>query len=149
MQIKRIVCCTDFSDSADNALNNAVSLAKLNRAHLDLIHVREIVISPFPVVGEAGMVPGSFQSTLPELERLVREKYLPLVDPEVACTVVVREGHPSTEILEYLKQSQADLVVVGSRGLSGMGLVLFGSVSRRIAHKAPCSVLVSRRRRKS
>ena len=37
-----------------------------------------------------------------------------------------------------------DLVVLGSYGLTGMGLVIFGSVAKRVARKAPCSVMIAR-----
>jgi universal stress protein A len=147
MQIKKIVCCTDFSDSSNNAFKNALALAKLHKASLDLIHVREPIVNPFLTAGIGGLSSEAIAATLVEIEKVITEKYLSPPDPEVPCKVVVREGYPSTEIVEYLKETQADLVVVGSRGISGAGLVLFGSVSRRVAHKAPCNVLVSRRRR--
>jgi len=50
-----------------------------------------------------------------------------------------------TEILQYLEENETNVVVMGSFGLSGMGLVVFGSVSKRIAHKAPCSVMIVRK----
>ncbi|MFH1152377.1 MAG: universal stress protein [Pseudomonadota bacterium] len=148
MQIKKIVCCIDFSDSANNAFTNAVALAKLHKASLDLIHVREPIVNPLMTVG-GGLSAEAIQATLAEIELAMAKKYLTGMDPEIPCVIVVKEGYPSTEIIEYLKETQADLAVVGSRGLSGMGQVLFGSVSRRVAHKAPCNVLVSRRRRLS
>ncbi|MFH1155729.1 MAG: universal stress protein [Pseudomonadota bacterium] len=147
MQITKIVCCIDFSDSSNNAFKTAVDMAKLHGASLDLIHVREPIINPLLVSGAGGLPPDAIHATLAEIEQAMTEKYLASMDPEVPCRVVVRDGHPSTEIIDYLNEVQADLAVVGSRGLSGMGLVLFGSVSRRVAHKAPCNVLVSRRRR--
>ena len=64
------------------------------------------------------------------------------------CTVdgelVVRHGHVSTEIIRFIEETDSDLAVVGAFGLSGMGLVLFGSVAKRISHKAPCSVMIVR-----
>jgi universal stress protein A len=50
----------------------------------------------------------------------------------------------SSEILHYLEVEEIDLVIVGAYGLSGMELVLFGSVAKRIAHKAGCSVMIVR-----
>ena len=149
MQIKKIVCCIDFSDSSNNAFDNAVGLAKLHGASLDLIHVREPIPNPLLVAGVGGLPVEALQATLPEIEAAMNERYAASVSPGVQCRVVVREGYPSSEIVDYLAECQADLAVLGSRGLSGMGLVLFGSVARRVAHRAPCSGLVSRRRRKS
>jgi nucleotide-binding universal stress UspA family protein len=57
-------------------------------------------------------------------------------------TVVELAGKPADRIVEIAGQQQASLIVVGSRGLGG--LKALGSVSERVAHKAPCSVLVAR-----
>jgi len=60
--------------------------------------------------------------------------------------VLVKWGLPLTGIVEALKKQQADLVVVGSRGLSGVRRFLLGSVSEGVLNSAPCSVLISRGR---
>ncbi|MDP3091520.1 MAG: universal stress protein [Nitrospira sp.] len=62
--------------------------------------------------------------------------------------VLVKWGLPLTGIVGVLKKKQADLVVVGSRGLSGVRRFLLGSVSEGVLHSAPCSVLISRGSRK-
>lgn len=54
----------------------------------------------------------------------------------------VRSGRPHRRIVEAAEESQATLVVLGSRGLSGVRAL--GSVSERVAHQAPCSVLIVR-----
>jgi len=60
--------------------------------------------------------------------------------------VLVKWGLPLTGILEALKKQQADLVVVGSRGRSGVRRFLLGSVSEGVLNSAPCSVLISQGR---
>lgn len=147
MQIKKIVCCIDFSDSSNNALNNAVNMAKLNGASLDLLHVREPIVNPLTTLGDGGLSSEAIQATLNAIEERMKEDFKSTLESVVGGNIVVREGHVSSEIIDYLRESKADLAVVGSRGLSGMGLVLFGSVSRRVAQKAPCNVFVSRRRK--
>jgi nucleotide-binding universal stress UspA family protein len=57
-------------------------------------------------------------------------------------TVVELDGKPSERIVETAGQEQVSLIVVGSRGLGG--LKALGSVSERVVHTAPCSVLVGR-----
>lgn len=61
-----------------------------------------------------------------------------------AKTVLIR-GDAATEILEYIKDNDINLVVSGSRGLSGVSSWLLGSVSRKLVHYANCSVLVIRK----
>ena len=53
-------------------------------------------------------------------------------------------GHEAHEILKAAKQTGADLIVVGSRGMTGMRKFFLGSVSEKVVHHAPCSVLVIR-----
>lgn len=67
---------------------------------------------------------------------------------DVRPDVLVKWGQPLTGIVEVLKKQSADLVVVGSRGLSGVRRFLLGSVSEGVLHSAPCSVLISRGPRK-
>jgi nucleotide-binding universal stress UspA family protein len=57
---------------------------------------------------------------------------------------VVRRGHPAEEILLAAESRPTDLIVVGSRGLSGLSRFLLGSVSDRVARYAPCPVLLAR-----
>ena len=44
----------------------------------------------------------------------------------------------------FIEEKKIELVILGAYGLSGMGLVVFGSVAKRVAHKAPCSVMIVR-----
>ena len=74
----------------------------------------------------------------------MQKEYGTKIGDAIQHIFVVLDGHVSTEILKYLQKSQTDLVVMGAYGLSGMGLVVFGSVAKRIAHKAPCSVMIVR-----
>ncbi len=55
---------------------------------------------------------------------------------------LLAEGHPAEEILKAAKRLRADLVVMGSRGLTGMEKILLGSVSAKVTRHAACSVLV-------
>jgi len=59
-------------------------------------------------------------------------------------TGVIQEGDAGRAIVEKARETGADLVVVGSRGLSGVTSLLMGSVSTHVVHAAPCSVLVAR-----
>ena len=54
---------------------------------------------------------------------------------------VVREGYPATVILEESEQRGADLIVIGTRGLSGLKHLLLGSIAERVVQKAHCPVL--------
>src|SRR5437762_5333549 len=62
----------------------------------------------------------------------------------VAVSTAVRRGEPSREILHAAEEFEADLIVVGSHGLTGLAAFLLGGVARNVAHHAPVPVLVAR-----
>jgi nucleotide-binding universal stress UspA family protein len=54
---------------------------------------------------------------------------------------VAAEGDPAEKILEHAKKSKADLIVVGTRGLTRIGEFVLGSVSHKVVHLAKCPCL--------
>jgi nucleotide-binding universal stress UspA family protein len=54
----------------------------------------------------------------------------------------VEQGYPAEVIVSLASDEAVDLIVIGNRGMSGVGRFLVGSVSDRVVHHAPCSVLV-------
>lgn len=144
MAIRTIACCTDFSQNADQAVATAIDMAVRCQAKLFVVHVMPPLINP--VMDDAAWVPPEIprESLMVKLETQMQRRYGESVPLEVDYELVVRDGHVSSEILSFLEDQRIDLAVVGAFGLSGMGLVLFGSVAKRLAHKAPCSVMIVR-----
>ncbi len=139
---QRILCCSDLSERSLAAYRAAARLAAQNQAELSLLHV----------VPPGELVPGLDPAQARELPDPARAKlwkehlratHLALA-PGQPCAIYLRKGQPPVEILEHLKEHPADLVVLGSEGLSGVGLVLLGSVAERVTRQAPCSCLVVR-----
>lgn len=60
----------------------------------------------------------------------------------LASTPVMVRGDAATEIIDYVKTNQVDLIVAGSRGLGRLKSLWMGSVSRKLVHYSTCSVLV-------
>jgi nucleotide-binding universal stress UspA family protein len=58
---------------------------------------------------------------------------------------VVREGYPATVIVDEAASRNADLIVIGTHGLSGLKHLLLGSIAERVVQKAPCPVLAVKR----
>jgi universal stress protein A len=153
MTIKTIVCCMDFSANAEAALAMAGEMALNYKAELEVLHVLPTPINPLlddfdaNVAFDSQMVSEETRQALTlKVEDRIRQICLSKINPNVTCRPVILNGHVSTEILGYLEQHPVDVVVLGAFGLSGMGLVIFGSVAKRVAHKAPCSVMIARNR---
>ncbi len=146
MPIKTIACCTDFSTNAKAAFEEAFDLARKYRAKLFLIHVLPPVINPLTTETEWVLPAEDTKALILNLEERMQQEYGSRLTGQIDYELVILNGHISSEILTFLEKNRIDLVVMGAYGLSGMGLVLFGSVAKRVVHKAPCSVMIVRSR---
>jgi nucleotide-binding universal stress UspA family protein len=138
-----IVCCSDFSDHADRAFAAALEQARLDGARLTLLHV----VSPGTPILPGESVRDSQRLADEEIVKRLRtymeERYLARAQG-VETGIALRRGYPSEEIMAHLKGAKADLVVLGSQGLHGVGLVLLGSVAERVSRRSSCCCLVVR-----
>jgi nucleotide-binding universal stress UspA family protein len=142
-KIERILVPLDFSPASMEALEYAVSLAKQFRAAIHLAHV-------YPP-DEASSVPGAghllFESA-EAVERLneeltgIHRKHVPTFRPE---NCHIRGGQPYQEIVLLAHEIDADLIVLATRGHSGLKHLLLGSTAERVVRNAPCPVLVARK----
>jgi universal stress protein A len=144
MSIKKIVCCTDFSENAEEAFEAALEMAEKYGAKLNMVHVLPPVVNPMLVDTEWVLPVESRKSMVLEVEQRLQKEYGTRIGKSIDFELVVLEGPVSSEIIRHLEETQVDLVVTGAYGLSGVGLVVFGSIAKNLAHKAPCSVLIVR-----
>jgi universal stress protein A len=114
-------------------------------AHLTILHVLPPVAGPMVPESDHTEAMQPISALVLKLEERMQQEYGEKIDTALNYEIKVLKGHISTEILNFLASDAADLVVMGSYGLSGMGLVVFGSVAKRVAHKAPCSVMIIRK----
>ena len=148
MAEKQIVCCTDFSENAETAFITALEMAKKYPAKLLVIHVFPPVVNPMLTDMEWMPPEAPKKNLILNLEERMQQEYGDRIGDNVDYQLIVLDGHVSSEILTFLNENPVDIVVMGSYGLSGMGLVFFGSVAKRISYKAPCSVMIVRDRKK-
>ena len=147
MAEKQIACCVDFSQNADAAFVTALEMAEKYLAKLLVIHVLPLVVNPI-LTAEWVLPEEPRDNIIVELEKRMQKEYGDRIGDKVDYQLIVLDGHVSTEILTFLNENPVDIVVVGSYGLTGMGLVFFGSVAKRISYKSPCSVMIVRGREK-
>jgi nucleotide-binding universal stress UspA family protein len=148
--IRRIVVTTDLSEGSETALAYALSLAQERRASLIFLHVmppQPIAISPplGPIVLEP-------RESADQIRREL-ENRIP-ADARDKCSVETRveSGEPYRQILNVVKQTRADLLVMNIHGKGGLERALLGSTAERVIRGASCPVLAippSRRRRAS
>ena len=148
-----IVVGVDGSEPSRDALRWAAEEARLRGARVRAVHVWTFV-PPTPI-GEPGMIPmptGDYAGQLnaeqgaarAELEAALADAFPSGASVEIDSALV--EGDAGEQLAA--EAEGADLLVVGSRGRSGIASVLLGSVSSHLVSHAPCPVVVVKARRK-
>ena len=131
--MKRIVVGTDGSDDALAAVRQAVELARLSSAELELVSAWQ----PYYGTVELPVAVDNLEARALEALRTTRAA----VDTSgLEVSEVLVQGDPARALLEQAEG--ADLLVVGSRGHGGFAGLLLGSVSQKCVQHAPCPVLV-------
>lgn len=136
-----IVVGTDGSETAERALREATSLARSTDARLvlvsafsDLHPYRERIHRTAP----AG------PTELEEVADRLLQSAVGSIEENVEVEAVSRRGDPAEVLADVAQEQGAQLIVVGDRGLSAVKRFLLGSVSNKLAHHAPCNVLIVR-----
>ena len=142
IQIRRILCPTDFSDFSRRALRYAVALARWYEAEITLLHVVPLV----PSVATATFPPGVSPLTLePVSHDRILEELRRFAEPAAAVGLrfdtVVRDGSAVGEVLDLARTLPADLLVMGTHGRGGFERLVLGSVAEKVLRKACCPVL--------
>lgn len=140
-----IVVGTDGSDTAGEAVRRAAALAAAFGADLHVVNAYK----PPAIVMATTAEPGLMPSAVVEWEAAARDDSRQLLDAVArdligvgaSVTTWALPTHPATAILSVAEAVDADLVVVGNRGMQGKRRVL-GSVPNHISHHAGCDVLV-------
>ena len=142
----QVVVGYDFSPSSNAALLRAIALAV--RAPFHVLHFACIVDhhAPLPGFAHQGDVDYAYtervQQALTDL--IARELRSVNIESRVHFFVHVRIGKPADELLALARDVGADLILVGSRGHTGVERLLLGSVSEKVVREARCTVEVAR-----
>jgi nucleotide-binding universal stress UspA family protein len=142
----RIVVGTDGSDTATEAVRQAIELARLSGGKLGIVAAFE----PVPdtrlreeqaeLPGDVSHAVGPREDVNVILDTAVGEAKREAVDAES----YPREGDPADAILDVAEETGADLIVVGNKGMTGAKRFLLGSVPNKVSHHAPCGVYIVR-----
>ena len=155
--LNKILVAIDIAETDQSNFVRALSLAKTNGSKLMLLNIiapdKNNYPNPFIYSGyEYGLMEESLvtvyqeqwdkfkQRGLDTLRSLAEEAKTAGVDAEY----IQDFGNPGQTICDQAKLWSADLIVIGSRGLTGVKEMFLGSVSNYVTHHAPCSVLILR-----
>jgi nucleotide-binding universal stress UspA family protein len=137
IQIRKILCPSDFSEISKKALNMAIQLKDMFSSKLDVLHVCPDYVIKKMKTSEAR------DRAMRELHERAREKlaaYLSEFNMEEAG--IIHEGDPYKRIISFSRENDIDLLVMGARGLGFIKGMLIGSVTDAVLKSSPCPVLV-------
>lgn len=143
---QQILVPVDFSEPSQQALDFAIELAQAFQARLFLLHVVETpVIGGGP--GEMGMGT-AYAEVMNQIEAEASrnlEDYMGRAHKAgLECAGEVTPGAPFQQIIDVADHKQVDLIVMGTRGHTGLQRFFLGSVAEKVVRMAACPVLVTR-----
>lgn len=133
----QILVCCDGSKYSEKAIRTACNMAKTYDSELTLIHVIDKTTKSDILAGS------EYTEILRKYAKEVMENAQKIASQEgLKPKIITKEGNVANEIVKYSKESKADLIVIGSKGLGAVVKFLLGSISSKIANHSLCSVLI-------
>jgi nucleotide-binding universal stress UspA family protein len=128
MEIRHILCPTDFSEPSRHAVTQAVVIAGWYKARITALHV----LSP---------IMPSVETSLERLRQETASFFEVAMAAGITVDVLVEVGRSVSHILDRAANSNVDLIVMGTHGTSGFEHLVLGSVTEKVLRKATCPVL--------
>ncbi len=139
-QVNSVLAATDFSEHSQQAVDAAIAIAKQFGAELHLVHAFQTpvpILSPYEVVVPDGFLEQARNSAGRKLNTVVEK----ISSEGVEVTSHLTEIPAAPSIARLAGELGVDLIVLGTRGNTGLKHSLLGSVAERTIRLAPCSVL--------
>lgn len=134
---KKILVAVDDSKQSEQAVYEAVAIAKRNKTSLSVLHVKdETRLNGSP----SGLVMSL--DSLEEEAKSIIEKVSQIINKEVEFESHYFMGNPKKEIINFAKDFDADLIVIGSNSKNLLDRILVGSTTTYVVSHAPCNVMV-------
>ncbi|MEC7522763.1 MAG: universal stress protein [Myxococcota bacterium] len=137
-EIRRIICPVDFSEPSEKALDYAIELAAKFGADVQAIHAYQLPVYALP---DGAMMAGPEFTTkvTDELQKALKE--LSARKSGVKLETHLVEGIPYKEVVRMTEELDADLVVMGTHGRTGLKHLLLGSVAERVVRSSKVPVI--------
>jgi len=144
---RNIVIATDGSQNSQRAISYGIEIAKLSGATVHALYVVDTTsFSSIPM--DAGWE-AMYETLRKEGEKAIFEVKERGDTSGVEVREVLIEGHPSNEIIDFAENNNADLIVVGTLGKTGLDRFLMGSVAEKVVRGSKVPVLVVRSEKQS
>jgi nucleotide-binding universal stress UspA family protein len=145
VRVRQILVPLDFSEHAEAVLEWGIHLAEEHTSRLTLLHAYHPPVE-FQQMEGAYLPPDFWTNVKAEAVQSLERYAEPARRSGIDVEVIVREGYPATVIEECAEEIEADLIVIGTRGHTGLKHLLLGSIAERVVQKANCPVLTVKTR---
>lgn len=140
--VKKILVPVDFTATSENAVNAAISIAKVIKAEIILLHVLDINRDQFSLVSNSPSV----SPKILEITRMVKARLEEMTmslkrEHGIKADATVQNGHVHTEVISFSKKSKSNLIVMGTHGVSGYKELFIGSTAQRVVTLSDIPVL--------
>ena len=138
LPVNQILAPVDCSNHSRRALRNAIHLARQFRAKLAILTVAEPLPNLVQTDQQVKKVQRTYvNSTQARFDRFCREFDIRGVE----VSKLVRQGRPAEQILHICRETNSDLLVMGSAGRTGLARLFIGSVAEKVLRQLPCSAI--------
>ena len=141
---RRLLCPVDFSDISKHAFQIAIDLAVLFKADLHVMHVFQMPASAIPE-GAYDLPDDKEREIKGHLSKRLGEFIKNYPTQEINITTGLYAGFPHDEIIKSADETNADMIVMGTHGRTGLSHVLLGSVAERVIRTSDIPVLTVRK----
>ena len=141
MDIKRILCPTDFSDESAHAVELATVVARFYRARIAALHVLSPNFLAAPAPLTSSRVPAVPETELYRLRQETESRFAAAAQAGIDVDALVDVGQPVGCILDRAASLPADMIVIGTHGAGGFEHLMIGSVTEKVLRKAACPVM--------
>lgn len=141
MLFSKILVAYDGSALGKEALNKTIEIAKQNeRIEIEVVHV--VTLSSLGMAYEGINIPELVESSMRQVKEIVGPAEEALSKITNHWRTVILEGQPAPKILDHAEQNGCDLIVMGSRGLTGLKELFLGSVSHNVVQHSSVPVFI-------
>lgn len=145
-QIHKILIAVEDSQYSERATSYGIELAKKLGAEIGLLHVNELpVATPYtadPLLNEQPVMMPEMMLAQEDASKKLLNKIADSIGAENTLYTFHKVGNPKTEILNVAEEWDADMIILGTHGRTGLDHFISGSVAEKVVRKAKCPVLI-------
>ena len=132
---KKILFCTDFSENADYAFGFAYGIAK-----------KEAFAESFMDGEDLEKIQKAIRDNL---NKKFEEKYIKKIENSIEFNIVKRTGREAEEIINFAREENVDVIVMGTHGKTGIEHAFFGSIAEKVLRRSSFPVFIIPGKKKS